>query len=117
MCRRRDLRYLWLRQRKVPVLADSEQERKNKFVSQVRVCLSSDFDTGNLRYICALFDLLYKQKTERRQDPETSESDELKLDPTMIERYAKNFKSHRSIFDSERGYLGDCRREDSIIGN
>jgi hypothetical protein len=128
MCRRRDRICLWLRQRQVPVRADREQERKKEFVSQVRACLSSDFDTGNLRlsrirsfacrqrrYICA-YDLLYKQESERRQDPETAESDEIKVEPTIIERYVKNFKSHLSIFDSERGYLGDCLREDSSIG-
>jgi hypothetical protein len=60
---------------------------------------------------------LHKQESERRQDPETAESDELKVEPTIIERYVKNFKSHRSIFESEGGYLGDCLREDSSIGN
>jgi hypothetical protein len=102
---------------------------KNKFVNQVRACLSSSFDKGTLRvsrirafacrqrrYICA-YDLLHKQESERRQDPETAESDELKVEPTIIERYVKNFESHRSIFDSERGYLGDSLREDSSIGN
>jgi hypothetical protein len=100
----------------------ASKKGKDNFLKQVRACLSSKPDTGNLRvsrirsfarrqqrYICA-YDLLHRQETERRQHPATAESEELKFAPPIIERYVKYFKCHRCISDSERGYLGTFLR-------
>jgi hypothetical protein len=107
----------------------ASKKGKDNFLKQVRVCLSSKPDTGNLRvsrirsfarrqrrYICA-YDLLHRQETERRQHPATAENEELIVVPAIIERYVKHFKCHRCIYDSERGYLGTFLRENRNISS
>jgi hypothetical protein len=129
-CAGEGIEYSWgCAKGKYRYLPMANKKGKDKFVGQVRACLSSEFDDGNLRvsrirsfacrqrrYLCA-YDLLHKQENERRQNPETAESDELKVAPSIIERYVKNFRSHRSIYDSERGYLQRSLREDSNTSN
>jgi hypothetical protein len=57
----------------------------------------------------------FQFETERRLHPDTAESDELVVAPAIIERYVKNFKSHRSIYDSTCSFRRDKLIPQEII--
>jgi hypothetical protein len=81
----------------------------------VRKCLSREtslttrlvrsFARRQREYILAYHRL--HQEEDRQNDENPGES-KLAINPSIIEKYVKQFKTHRCIFDSDRGFIKSC---------
>ena len=104
------------------------QSKKGKaaFIAQVRTCLdpSDNLNLERIRkfarrqreYICA-YHMLHVQEQERQQREMEGDGEggDTPVTPKIIERYVKLFKSHRCIFDSEKGFLNAVVKESEAV--